>query len=230
MGFSLPGCNSDSINIQKVQYMATDKKNDKETPIKPVDTSKGANPEQSEKKEEQTDKGKPVNNEAKSAQELEALQNGNLTDPVVVTPTDEQKAEMLRISEVFRIAYEGKGSFNDELDDKEMFELLAGKTDEEIVELVKPYFIFADASQTDNPDKGLQKDVAQAANIVKGIAALGTSEELTETNTKAKELMDTQNIKEIWHCPKTDYWFSREDYAKEHERKNKCSVQHYKQQ
>ena len=210
--------------------MATNKKNDKETPIKPVDTSKGANPEQSEKKEEQTDKGKPTDTEAKSAQELEALQNGNLAAPVVVTPTDEQKAEMLRISEVLRIAYEGKGSFNDELGDKEMFELVVGKTDEEIVELVKPYFIFADASQTGNDDKGLQSDVTQAAKIVEGITALGTSEELTKANAKAKELMVTQNIKEIWHCPKTDYWFSREDYAKEHERRNKCSVQHYKQQ
>lgn len=210
--------------------MSTDKKNDKETPIKPVDTSKGANPEQSEKKEEQTDKGKPVDTGAKSAQELEALQNGNLTAPVVVTPTAEQKAEMNRISEVLRIAYEGKGSFKDELDDKEMFELLAGKTDEEIVELVKPYFIFADASQTDNSNKGIQKDITQATKIVEGIAALGTSEELAKANAKAKELMEKQNVKEIWHCPKTGYWFSREDYAKEHERKNKCSVQHYKQQ
>lgn len=209
--------------------MATDKKTDKETPIKPADTAKGASAEQSDKKVEQTDKTKPTEAGSKSVQELEALQNGSLTAPVVVEPTAEQKAEMLRISEVVRIAYEGKGSFNDEMNEKEMFELLTGKTDEEIVELVKPYFIFTDASQTDNTAKGLQNDIAQAANIVKGIAALGTKEELTKANAKAKELMDTQNIKEIWHCPKTGYWFSREDYAKEHERKNKCNVQHYKQ-
>ena len=209
--------------------MATDKKNDKETPIKPVDTSKGANPEQSEKKEEQTDKSKQADTGAKSAQELEALQNGNLTTPVVVELTAEQKAEMLRISEVLRIAYEGKGSFNDELGDKEMFELLAGKTDEEIVELVKPYFVFTDTSQTDNTDKSLQSDITQAAKIVEGIATLGAKGELAKATNKAKELMKTQNVKEIWHCPKTDYWFSREDYAKEHERKNKCIVQHYKQ-
>lgn len=212
--------------------MATDNKNNKKTAEKLVDTSKGANAEQS-------DKAKLADIEGKSAQELEALQNGAITTPVVVEPTAEQKAELLRITEVLRIAYEGKGSFKDDMDEKEMFELLAGKTDEEIVELVKPYFIFTDGSQ-DNPeekDKTSQGDeLDQAKGLVDTIKEIAGSDkpEVKEGDCKetiriqAKKLMRDQNLKEIWRCPVKDYWFSRKDYAENYKRKNECSLEHYK--
>jgi rubrerythrin len=44
---------------------------------------------------------------------------------------------------------------------------------------------------------------------------------------KAKELMQKQNVKEIWRCPKTGYWFTRKEYAKANECKEKTIADHY---
>ena len=192
--------------------MATDNKSNKETTVKP-----GKDPveKKPEKVEVTPGDGKPA----------EGSQSGAIEVPVVVEPTAEQKAEMIRITEVLRIAYEGKGSFKDDMDEKEMFELLAGKTDEEIVELVKPYFIFADGSEGDIDQDDQDQDIAQAANIVKGIAGLALKSEFKE---KADELMKVQSLKEIWRCPVKGYWFSRKDYAENYKRENECSLEHYK--
>ncbi|MDH6309401.1 rubrerythrin [Dysgonomonas sp. PFB1-18] len=199
--------------------MATDNKSNKETTVKP-----GKDPveKKPEKVEVTPGDGKPA----------EGSQSGAIEVPVVVEPTAEQKAEMIRITEVLRIAYEGKGSFKDDMDEKEMFELLAGKTDEEIVELVKPYFIFADGSEDnidsdDETPEDKNQELDQAKNLVDAIKEV-TGGDKAKFKEKADELMKAQSLKEIWRCPVKGYWFSRKDYAENYKRENECSLEHYK--
>lgn len=199
--------------------MATDNKNNKETTVK---TGKAPVVAKTEKVEVVPGDGEPA----------EGSQSGAITAPVVVEPTAEQKVEMLRITEVLRIAYEGKGSFKDDMDEKEMFELLAGKTDEEIVELVKPYFIFADSSLDDtDPDNETPEDknqeLDQAKSLVDAIKEVAGGDN-AKFKGKADELMKAQSLKEIWRCPVKGYWFSRKDYAENYKRENECSLEHYK--
>lgn len=163
----------------------------------------------------------------------EGLENGTIEVPVVVAPTAEQ-IELGRIAEVVRKAYEGKGTFSEDTPD-EFEKTLIGKSDDEIIEAVKPYFNFIDGSQDDleekgsDQDKSLSKDINQAASIVKGIAELAQKGECNETlRIQAKRLMKAQDLKEIWRCPEKGYWFSRKDYAENYKRENECSLEHYK--
>lgn len=210
MGISPPDNNSDNINIQKVQYIATDNKNNKETAVKP-----GKDPvvEKPEKVEAAPGDGKPA----------EGLQSEAVEVPVVVTPTAEQ-IELDRIAGIVRSAYEGKGTFSEDMPD-EFGKTLIGKSEEEIIEAVKLYFIFTDGSQDDIDQDDQDQDIAQAVNIVKGIVGLTLKSEFKE---KADELMKAQSLKEIWRCPVKGYWFSRKDYAENYKHENECSLEHYK--
>ncbi|MFT4223307.1 hypothetical protein [Dysgonomonas sp.] len=186
--------------------MATDNKNNKETAVKPGKDSVETKPEKVE----------ATSGDGKLA---EGLQNRVPESTVVVDATKDNE-ELDRIAGIVRSAYEGKGTF---LEMSSGFgETLIGKSKEEIIEAVKPYFIFTDGSLDDiDPDD----DITQAANIVKGIAGLATKNEF---KSKADELMKAQGLKEIWRCPNKGYWFSRKDYAENYKRENKCSLEHYK--
>lgn len=193
--------------------MATNKKDTKETAVKKETVEKVENP----------------NPEGTG----EDLQKGKLEASVVVTPTAEQ-IELGRIAEVVRKAYEGKGTFSEDTPD-EFEKTLIGKSDDEIIEAVKPYFNFTDGSQDDleekgnDQDKSLSKDINQAVAIVKGIAELAQKGKCDETlRIQAKRLMKAQDLKEIWRCPEKGYWFSRKDYAENYKRENECSLEHYK--
>ena len=45
---------------------------------------------------------------------------------------------------------------------------------------------------------------------------------------EAKKLMKQQNVKEIWRCSVTGYWFSRKDYADDQKKRTGASPEHYK--
>ena len=51
------------------------------------------------------------------------------------------------------------------------------------------------------------------------------AETKTELEKEAEKLMQDLGIKEIYRCPVKGYWFTRSDYASEHEKKVKQSVQ-----
>lgn len=201
--------------------MATNKKDTKETAVK----------KETDPVVETVEKVENPNTEGTGEeQSAEDLQKGKLEAPVVVTPTAEQ-IELGRIAEVVRKAYEGKGTFSE--DTPEEFEkTLIGKSDDEIIEAVKPYFIFTDGSQdnieedNDTPeDKNAGLD--QAKVLVDAIKDVIVGEK-TKYKSIADELMKAQDLKEIWRCPEKGYWFSRKDYAENYKRENECSLEHYK--
>ncbi|WP_165027090.1 hypothetical protein [Dysgonomonas sp. ZJ279] len=70
----------------------------------------------------------------------------------------------------------------------------------------------------DNQEETASKKVTNDESLSKEI----------DLKAQAKEHMEAQSLKEIWRCPNTGYWFSRKDYAEDYERKNKCSLEHYK--
>lgn len=203
--------------------MATDNKNNKEIPVK-----QGKDPveKNTEKVDATSGDGKPT----------EGLQNGVPGSTVIVDATKDNE-ELDRIAGIVRSAYEGKGTFSENMPTG-FEETLIGKSEQEIIEAVKSYFIFTDGSLDDiDPDdedpedknqeqaKSLGDDITQAANIVKGIAGLVAK---SEFKSKADELMKAQDLKEIWRCPNKGYWFSRKDYAENYKRENECSLEHYK--
>ena len=197
--------------------MATDKKVDAKDVVKP--TAEIKDPVIEDKKVEvdpRKEATPPADNKP-----AEGSENGAIEVAVVVDPAKE-KAELKRIDDVVRKAYEGKGSFSDNVPDGFGLTLI-GKSDEEIIEAVKPYFNFADGSQKENAN--VQDDIKNAAGIVEAIAGLSQS---NEYKAQALKHMEAQNLKEIWRCPDTGYWFTRKDYAEEYERKNKCSLEYYK--
>jgi hypothetical protein len=43
----------------------------------------------------------------------------------------------------------------------------------------------------------------------------------------AAKLMEEQNLKEIWRCPVSGYWFSRTDYAENYSKEHQQRLEHY---
>ncbi|HEY5509379.1 MAG TPA: hypothetical protein VIK29_11945, partial [Paludibacter sp.] len=50
----------------------------------------------------------------------------------------------------------------------------------------------------------------------------------TDFKAEAEKLMIAQNLKEIWRCPLTGYWFSRKDHADAQAQKMGKSSEPYK--
>lgn len=149
---------------------------------------------------------KPVgslNVEGKSPMELEALKNGAVVNPekVIVDLVSEKANENLQ---------NGTLAVNVSVSKETIVDHLLGEDKPGEVVKVEPK---------------VQEDIAQAAGIVGAIVGLIQN---NGHDAKAKELMQAQNLNEIWRCPNSGYFFSRKDYAEDYERKNKCSLEHYK--
>lgn len=93
------------------------------------------------------------------------------------------------------------------------------------------------------PSDSTDVSFKQATDIVQQLAKLGSNGLVFESDSndepadhpewddyedEAEDLMDQQNIKEIWRCPVTGYWFSKKVYAEEQEKKTGRSLEHYK--
>ncbi|MGE4590003.1 MAG: hypothetical protein AB7E34_10580 [Acidaminococcaceae bacterium] len=81
----------------------------------------------------------------------------------------------------------------------------------------------AEVGNTQAPDeaKAPEAENTQAPDEAKASEA----DTKTELEKQAEKLMQDLGIKEIYRCPKKGYWFTRRDYASEHEKKVKSSVQ-----
>jgi hypothetical protein len=200
--------------------MATDKKADKAVVKKETDPAV----KKTEIVEDPNPKGTGDDKPA------EGLQNGVPGSTVIVDATKDNE-ELDRIAGIVRSAYEGKGTFSEDMPTG-FEETLIGKSEQEIIEAVKPYFIVADGSQNDTDpgdetpeDKNQELD--QAKKMVDAIKEVAGGDK-SKFKSKADELMKDQGLKEIWRCPNKGHWFSRKDYAENYKRENECSLEHYK--
>jgi hypothetical protein len=83
----------------------------------------------------------------------------------------------------------------------------------------------ADAGNTQAPDEAKAPEAEVGNTQAPDEAKAPEAEAKTELEKKAEKLMQDLGIKEIYRCPKKGYWFTRRDYASEHEKKVKSSVQ-----
>lgn len=49
----------------------------------------------------------------------------------------------------------------------------------------------------------------------------------TDYRIQATRLMKDFDVKEIWRCPETGYWFTKEEYANEQKKTTGTSLEHY---
>ena len=77
-------------------------------------------------------------------------------------------------------------------------------------------------------DAEVKAKAEQEAKEKADAEAKAKAEQETNYYEKAKKLMGEQNVKEIWRCSVTGYWFTRLDYADDQKKKTGKSLEHYK--